>query len=60
LRRYDERAEAIVPLLEQTHGADAARWRVDWRLFFLACAETFACGGGRQWGVSHYLLAPRA
>jgi cyclopropane-fatty-acyl-phospholipid synthase len=59
LRRYDERTGTIRPLLEQTYGADATRWRVDWRLFFLACAETFAYGGGRQWGVSHYLLAPR-
>jgi len=61
LRRYDENAAAIRPLLAQTYGAAAASDRqVDWRLFLLACAETFAYEGGRAWGVSHYLLAPTA
>jgi cyclopropane-fatty-acyl-phospholipid synthase len=60
LRRYDDRAAAIRPILARTYGAEAASaWQVDWRLFFLACAETFAYGAGREWGVSHYLLAPR-
>jgi cyclopropane-fatty-acyl-phospholipid synthase len=59
LRRYDERAAAIMPLLVETYGPAAPDWQVDWRLFFLACAETFAYDGGREWGVSHYLLAPR-
>ena len=59
LRRYDDRAAAILPLLAQTYGAELApRWQVDWRLFLLACAETFAYDEGREWGVSHYLLAP--
>ncbi len=61
LRRYEERLATIRPLLVETYGAGAApRWEVDWRLFFIACAETFAWAGGREWGVSHYLLAPRA
>ena len=59
LRLYDDRADALTPILAATYGAEAAaEWRVDWRLFLLACAETFAYDGGRQWGVSHYLLAP--
>ena len=58
LRRYDERAAAVRPILDETYGEAAADWQVDWRLFFLACAETFAYDGGREWGVSHYLLAP--
>lgn len=60
LRRYDERADAIRPILAGTYGAEAASdWWVDWRIFLLSCAETFALDEGREWGVSHYLLAPR-
>jgi cyclopropane-fatty-acyl-phospholipid synthase len=59
LRRYDEHARAIDPILSTTYGDAAGDWRVDWRLFFLACAETFAYDGGREWGVSHYRFAPR-
>jgi cyclopropane-fatty-acyl-phospholipid synthase len=61
LHRYDDHAVAIRPILARTYGAEAAsRWWADWRLFLLACAETFAFGDGREWGVSHYLLAPRS
>ena len=61
LRSYDARTEAIRPILGRTYGPEAdARWWADWRLFLLACAETFAFGDGREWGVSHYLLAPRS
>ena len=60
LRRYDERPEAVRPLLVRTYGAEGASlWQVDWRLFFIACAESFGYAGGREWGLSHYLLAPR-
>ncbi len=60
LRRYDDHEEAIRPILAQTYGEEAAtKWWVDWRLFFLVCAETWAYGGGQEYGVSHYLLAPR-
>ena len=61
LRRYDDHAETIRPILAQTYGEEAAsNWWVDWRLFFIVCAETWAYGGGQEYGVSHYLLAPRA
>ena len=61
LRRYDDHAEEIRPILDRTYGAEtAADWWVDWRLFFLVCAETWTYGGGQEYGVSHYLLAPTA
>ncbi len=60
LRRFDARAARIDPILTATYGPDAVRrWRVNWRLFFIACAETFAYADGQEWGVSHYLFAPR-
>ena len=35
------------------------QWFVRWQLFFLACEELFACHEGKEWFVSHYLLAPK-
>jgi len=31
-----------------------------WRLFFMACEESFAFSAGREWRVGHYLFAPRS
>jgi cyclopropane-fatty-acyl-phospholipid synthase len=61
LDNMDARREQVWPLLAQTYGAQQAGiWWQRWRLFFLACAELFAFDRGREWGVSHYLFAPRA
>jgi cyclopropane-fatty-acyl-phospholipid synthase len=57
LALMDARAAVVKPILVRAYGdGEAARWRVRWRLFFLACAELFAYRGGREWWVSHYLF----
>lgn len=60
LRNFDANRDAIRTVFEQTYGGEAAVWMRRWRLFFLATAGMFGHGGGREWGVSHYLLRPAA
>ncbi len=57
LGNLDARAAAVRPLLAATYGAaEAGRWWVRWRVFFMACAELFGYAGGREWQVGHYLF----
>jgi cyclopropane-fatty-acyl-phospholipid synthase len=60
LANMDARRESVWPILEATYGkADAMRWWMRWRMFFMACAELFGYQDGQQWWVSHYLFTPR-
>ncbi len=57
LANMDARHPAILPILEQTYGADQAPlWWQRWRIFLMACAELFGYDKGQQWWVSHYLF----
>jgi cyclopropane-fatty-acyl-phospholipid synthase len=56
LANYDANHACIRPVLANVYGDDAAIWDRRWRLFFLATAGLFGYGGGKPWGVSHYLL----
>lgn len=58
LVNYDKNRAAIADILATTYGEDAARWQRRWRFFFLATSGLFGFASGREWGVSHYLLAP--
>lgn len=59
LEMFDRERDRLQPVLEATYGRRAARrWRAFWRLFLMASAEAFGYDRGRQWGISHYLLAP--
>ncbi len=60
LSNMDAARDTLMPLLAETYGAGQADlWWHRWRLFFLAVQELFGFRAGRQWGVSHYLFAPR-
>jgi cyclopropane-fatty-acyl-phospholipid synthase len=60
LARMDADRAAIDRILGRAYGAaNVRRWRMRWRVFFMACAELFAFHGGEEWFVGHYLLAPR-
>jgi cyclopropane-fatty-acyl-phospholipid synthase len=64
LRAWREKMERQKPrvreVLAETYGSDqVTRGWVNWRLFFLACEETWAWRGGREYVVSHYLFEKR-
>ena len=60
LANMDSRRTELMPLLEETYGADAQLWWGRWRLFFLSVAELFGYEDGQRWWVGHYLFEPRA
>ncbi len=61
LERLDANADVARSVLAGVVGTDDSRlWLARWRVFFLACAELFGYRQGSEWGVSHYLLEPRA
>ncbi len=60
LAKMDENKEAIMPILARTYGeAQATKWWVYWRVFFMACAELWGYKDGNEWMVSHYLFRKR-
>jgi cyclopropane-fatty-acyl-phospholipid synthase len=60
---YARTCEAWLTNLESHEEEIRRRWGraylARWRVFFLACAELFAYGGGSEWRVAHYLFGPR-
>ncbi|MEZ4387742.1 MAG: cyclopropane-fatty-acyl-phospholipid synthase family protein [Candidatus Krumholzibacteriia bacterium] len=60
LANLDARKDAVLPILAATYGPDqVTRWRVRWRVFFMACSEMFGYGDGHEWVVAHYRLRRR-
>lgn len=57
LANLDAQLTPALGVLGATYGqAHAAQWMQRWRIFFLACAETFGYRQGQEWWVSHYLF----
>jgi len=60
LQNMDAHRAEILPLFAATYGAaNATRWWVYWRVFYLACAELWKFRGGTEWHVSHCLFRKR-
>lgn len=57
LARMDAAEDRVRALFAEVYGAEARRFHAYWRLFFMACAETWGYRGGREWLVSHYRFA---
>lgn len=60
LDRMDRQEAEVREVLAEAYGPDQVqRWWINWRLFFLACEQTWACRGGREYIVSHYAFEKR-
>lgn len=60
LRRLDNQRAHVMAIMRDTYGrAQALRWLVYWRLFFMGCAEVFGIYDGREYFVSHLLFEKR-
>jgi cyclopropane-fatty-acyl-phospholipid synthase len=61
LLRCDAERRRLLPVFQTDLGpAEGKRQLQRWRIFFMACAELFACRGGSEWFVSHYRFAKRS
>lgn len=57
LAKLDANQAAALRCLSDIYGAkDGLKWYVNWRLFFISCAELFDFARGNEWAVSHYLF----
>ena len=60
LKNLDSNKDEALKLLGDTYGTENAMERyVQWRVFFMACAELFNFNKGESWFVSHYLFRKR-
>ncbi len=55
LANQDRHPREIKAVFAQIYGRAAAElWWQRWRMFYMACAETFGYNRGREWLIAHY------
>lgn len=60
LDKLDHNKAEVRKALSSIYGADKERlWLANWRLFFIACEETWKIRRGSEYLVSHYLFEKR-
>lgn len=60
LAKLDGDRDRVRQILADAYGeSEAEGWLATWRLFFIACQETWGLNGGREYLVSHYLMGRR-
>ena len=58
LENLDRHRDRVMPVLQTVYGRERSRlWFAYWRVFFMACEETFALDSGRAYFVGHYLFS---
>ncbi len=58
LSQLDQHRREALTIFANTYGeSETRRWLVRWRVFLMACAESFGYAEGSEWVVSHYLLS---
>ena len=56
LDNMDANKDKITDIFKLTYGRNHTKWRVYWRIFFMACSELWKTNNGNEWQVSHYLF----
>jgi cyclopropane-fatty-acyl-phospholipid synthase len=54
LQMQDRQRDELRPILQRAYGDAAELWLQRWRMFWMACAETFGYADGSEWLVAHY------
>ncbi|MBO6514767.1 MAG: class I SAM-dependent methyltransferase, partial [Phycisphaerales bacterium] len=59
LQNLDQHKDEVIRLFSTSMSmSEAKRMYHRWRIFFLACAETFGFRQGQEWIIAHYLFEP--